>query len=875
MGLNETNYRTNHDSFVTKTIAQYSARMSTNLRHDALLPNFIEMNNQERSAALQQVDQLLDRLSSSGVVDVSSINAASRERSNIESQSINVGNGSHFGRRTGTKSTAHHDSVNHQNNETFGSATTLGEGGHDETFGSATTLGENNLEESNKRLSAGSAITTLGNNKSLASATTMGDGCEDQSVSLLEDSMILLSGDDEAGSDHVDDEDDSRFSGGDDTDIRSERGHQRNYRQRSSNVAPIERTRHYQHALDDNEMRLESSTPPFSNHKLNSKRCASNSGKRGLKSRHRSSHDGEDDDYEDSLLLVNFDGIDGSGCGGGLFLHDQEDAFSCGSPIQRRFSNDGLESELDDGESMNRLHDLPHREKSISANNRDESEGDSRFSMQDDDNDNVSFNGGNDDYYDDEDGGDNGGGGGNWNESQRPNTQKQLSQWNIFRNADAELTYTQVGDNEQNEREESPVRRRAIRFDGASQLQSQHRSQQRYSNLKGGGEDTDMVDNVAERDLQRSKQHSSKKVKDIEGDGDHIQTVRNLCRRAKTLEEQGVDSSLLEEVAPIDVRLRDGMHFRMDPLRCRQEKKETKSAFKSRTAKNKKGTKAVSIVHPGGKAKSKQSNRGGETFSDSENSLSDPEQPSFKDPISDFPSRVAARLNAGLNFLVDKEGDAARCASEEDAEDERGNSSAVLLSMTVRQIVCVTSKLLLQTIKSTRRHQRSKNRLSSTRRRYTPTASNAPPKVDDYLAGGTLIVLRGKEDIGQWEVALREYTSLSCFNHAGMQSMLRKLPNTAGKCAGFDVVLTTYDAIKSKEVTVPVDSAGCAILGSNASSNGKGGEDGWLTCRGGSGNTQSDGGVSAPQKCHQLSALHRMSWFRVIFMDVLGRKGIS
>jgi hypothetical protein len=61
----------------------------------------------------------------------------------------------------------------------------------------------------------------------------------------------------------------------------------------------------------------------------------------------------------------------------------------------------------------------------------------------------------------------------------------------------------------------------------------------------------------------------------------------------------------------------------------------------------------------------------------------------------------------------------------------------------------------------------------------------------DVMAGGTLIVVRGKEDIAQWEVALREYTSLSVMNHAEMQSNLRKLANTAAKCAGFDIVLST------------------------------------------------------------------------------------
>ena len=100
---------------------------------------------------------------------------------------------------------------------------------------------------------------------------------------------------------------------------------------------------------------------------------------------------------------------------------------------------------------------------------------------------------------------------------------------------------------------------------------------------------------------------------------------------------------------------------------------------------------------------------------------------------------------------------------------------------------------------------------------------------------------------------------------------MRKLATTAGKCAGFDVVLTTYDSIKAKEVTVPVDDSGVAILGGNGGYGGGSGDDGgWFTSR--ASGTQS-GAAAPPRKCVQLSVLHRMSCYRVIFSDVLGRKG--
>lgn len=645
MGPNETLYRNKHDGFVTKTIRSYAARGG------AKLPKFRQMNDEQRREAMDEVDALLSRLNC-GPKSAGSANIqCSKQRAT---------------------------------NETFGSATTLGEG-HNETFGSATTLGE---DHSQSLLTNKTHNTKL--DQSTGSVTTMGEGRKslNQSISLLEESMVLLSEEEEEAA--YDDQ--SRLSG---------------------DISPIEQTRHASKPHESTIFNTELS-PAFSTR--DNKRCASNSGKRGLKSRVRL----DDSVDAESSLLNHFEGQDNLFC--------EEDAFSCGSPIQRRFSCD-----LD---------------KDVEFKDEEES----RFSYQDHD---VDF--GNDDFVEDH------------NEERCPAYQQ--SQWSTFQNADPKLTY-QEGEEE----DDSPVRRRAIRFDGQSQRLTNTRKKQ--SAMTHIHMTVDEEVDESEEDIHLEEKMADMGVEDDanNSDDDPIQTVKNLSRRAKALESHGVDSSLLDEVAPTDIRMKDGAHFRMDPLKCRQTK-EKGSKF------TKKQPKSVRIQHP--KAKSKVA-AAKHYDSESENELSDPE-PSFTDPISRYPTRVAARLNGAFEFIASKEhhdpdkpADMARSSNE---------SRGVLLSMPIDQCVGITSKLLIQTIKSSRLHQRSMNGLTKKSKRFTPNVHLSQEK--DVLAGGTLIILRDKADLPQWEVALREYTSLSVMNHAEMQSSLRKLANTAAKCAGFDVVLST------------------------------------------------------------------------------------
>ena len=159
---------------------------------------------------------------------------------------------------------------------------------------------------------------------------------------------------------------------------------------------------------------------------------------------------------------------------------------------------------------------------------------------------------------------------------------------------------------------------------------------------------------------------------------------------------------------------------------------------------------------------------------------------------------------------------------------------------------------------------------------------------DDYfedlpsLSGDTLIVVRSKDDITLWERALREHTPFSTFNFAGLPSSERKRPATASRSATFDIVITTYDALKSTDCTVRLDDDGHVVLGQEAESQAFGG---WMNKRSASSSTASQrlGGqsqrlgshsqtVDAAARCTQLSVLHRVQWRRIIFSDELGRK---
>ena len=160
--------------------------------------------------------------------------------------------------------------------------------------------------------------------------------------------------------------------------------------------------------------------------------------------------------------------------------------------------------------------------------------------------------------------------------------------------------------------------------------------------------------------------------------------------------------------------------------------------------------------------------------------------------------------------------------------------------MVLAQIIAVTLKLL-QTNPS--RSEPGNNALDVGRKKE--------------LRGGSLVVLRSKEHIEIWERALRERSPFSVLNHANLTLSERKRSKTPAKCANaFDVILTTYDALKTKEIPFALDDMGRAKIMDNDKHNG------WYSSR----------SQSRPVNCEHLSGLHKIRWNRIIFVDALGRQ---
>jgi hypothetical protein len=200
---------------------------------------------------------------------------------------------------------------------------------------------------------------------------------------------------------------------------------------------------------------------------------------------------------------------------------------------------------------------------------------------------------------------------------------------------------------------------------------------------------------------------------------------------------------------------------------------------------------------------------------------------SIPDPLQSYEGTLRKKVKAVYAWIKERD-------FLSDGEDIV--NSGLLFSMSERHIIDVTMKLCIK----------------------HPSNHNLSDMIDEVVRGGTLIVARTKEDLEDWQISLRECTSFSVLNHATMSLEERKRTSTANRCAGYDVVVTTFDALKSKDITTPLDHIGHVVHEKI------GYQDGWYSAR----SSRSE----APGRCEQLSVLHQINWRRVIFVDALGRK---
>ena len=205
----------------------------------------------------------------------------------------------------------------------------------------------------------------------------------------------------------------------------------------------------------------------------------------------------------------------------------------------------------------------------------------------------------------------------------------------------------------------------------------------------------------------------------------------------------------------------------------------------------------------------------------------------FPDPLVRYGSRQRRALKEIYSWVR---------RAEVDFEEGRCSVPAigVFFSLSEQQIIDVSMKLLLK--------DSSEN-----------IQLNSQTKVTS-LKGNTLVVARSKEDTAVWESALRENTGCSVLNHSTLPLSERIRVSSAERACAHDVVLTTFDAMKSPDIAIPLTEDGRAIVT-------KAGNDRfWHSSRSAS---QHD---SSPQLTKQLSILHRIHFRRLIFVDVLGRK---
>lgn len=206
-----------------------------------------------------------------------------------------------------------------------------------------------------------------------------------------------------------------------------------------------------------------------------------------------------------------------------------------------------------------------------------------------------------------------------------------------------------------------------------------------------------------------------------------------------------------------------------------------------------------------------------------------------QEPFKDFGSREADRMEVLLEWLNDKD----------EGTDVVLPHRAVLLSLKMRQIISIAVQVLVHN---------GVHSIPQSERHLDERSAGA------HYKAGTLIVARDKSCLLMWDCFLREKTSFSVLNHAELPSTERRRALLPTRASSYDIVLTTYDSLKMKEINVAVDEKGRAIP--QVPSQGR-----WMSSRA-PGESETE-----QQQCETVSQLHTLDWYRLIFIDVLGRQG--
>ena len=140
------------------------------------------------------------------------------------------------------------------------------------------------------------------------------------------------------------------------------------------------------------------------------------------------------------------------------------------------------------------------------------------------------------------------------------------------------------------------------------------------------------------------------------------------------------------------------------------------------------------------------------------------------------------------------------------------------------------------------------------------TVLDNPPDPDQSRGGRILIVAREKEELDNWSRSFREGTPYSVLNHASVPARDRSRRSTLDRYKEYDIVLTTFDALKSTDVTVSLNDQGHAKVSNEESQM----SDCWYASR-----------SQASQSCKKLSLLHLIRWQHVCFTDTLGKKSYT